>query len=584
MRWVSTLKKLLRFLKDCRKECIWGPIFKLLEAGFELFVPLVMAAIIDRGIASADRPYIGRMCGVLVALALVGLLCSVTAQYFAAKAATGFATKIRHALFSHVLGLSYADIDSLGASTMITRMTSDVNQLQNGINLALRLLLRSPFVVFGAMILAFTIDVSAAWIFAVAIPVLFAGVFAIILVTIPMYRRVQSRLDEITSATRQNLAGVRVLRAFRKEGEQAAEFFQRNQRLYRMQLQVGRFSNLLNPVTYVILNLAVVVLIQTGAVRVHSGMLTQGQVVALYNYMTQILVELIKFANLIITLTKSAACGNRVQGIFEISASQSPGTRKPPEGEHRGRVEFRQVSLTFPGGGAEAITDVDFVAEPGQTIGIIGGTGSGKSALISLIPRFYDATRGEVRVDGVDVKEFSTHALRGKIGVVTQKAVLFQGTIRSNLLWGNPEATEEELLDALELAQAMEFVKAKEGGLDAVVEQGGRNLSGGQRQRLTIARALVRRPEILILDDSASALDYATDAKLRSAIRTMPEPPTTFVVSQRAASIRHADLIFVLEDGKVAGRGTHQELLKNCSVYQEIYYSQFPKEAEFHGA
>ncbi len=578
------MKKLLRFLKDFRKECIWGPIFKLLEAGFELFVPLVMAAIIDRGIANADRPYIGRMCGVLVALALVGLLCSVTAQYFAAKAATGFATKIRHALFSHILGLSYSEIDHLGASTMITRMTSDVNQLQNGINLALRLLLRSPFVVFGAMILAFTIDMSAALIFAVAIPVLFAGVFAIILVTIPMYRRVQTRLDGITSATRENLTGVRVLRAFRKEKEQVAGFSQRNQRLYRMQLQVGRFSNLLNPVTYVILNLAVVVLIQTGAVRVNRGQLTQGQVVALYNYMTQILVELIKFANLIITMTKAAACGNRVQGIFEISASQAPGTRRLPTGKRQGRVEFRQVSLTFPGGSAEAISDVDFVAEPGQSIGIIGGTGSGKSALVSLIPRFYDATRGVVRVDGVDVKELSIQALREQIGVVPQKAVLFQGTVRSNLLWGNPEATDKDLMEALELAQAMEFVKTKDGGLDAAVEQGGRNLSGGQRQRLTIARALVRRPEILILDDSASALDYATDAKLRSAIRTMPEPPTTFVVSQRAASIRHADLIFVLEDGKVAGRGTHQELLESCSVYQEIYYSQFPKEAEFHGA
>lgn len=578
------MKKLLRFLKDFRKECIWGPIFKLLEAGFELFVPLVMAAIIDRGIANADRPYIGGMCGVLVALALIGLLCSVTAQYFAAKAATGFATKIRHALFSHILGLSYAEIDRLGASTMITRMTSDVNQMQNGINLALRLLLRSPFVVFGAMILAFTIDVSAALIFAVAIPVLFAGVFAIILITIPMYRQVQSRLDGITSAIRETLTGVRVLRAFRKEEEQVTEFSQRNQRLYRKQLQVGRFSNLLNPVTYVILNLAVVVLIQTGAVRVNRGQLTQGQVVALYNYMTQILVELIKFANLIITMTKAAACGNRVQAIFEISASQKPGTGRLPAGNRKGRVEFHQVGLTFPGGSAEAISDVDFVAEPGQTIGIIGGTGSGKSALVSLIPRFYDATRGVVRIDGVDVRELSIQDLREQIGVVPQKAVLFQGTIRSNLLWGNPEATDRDLMVALELAQAMEFVKTKEGGLDAVVEQGGRNLSGGQRQRLTIARALVRRPEILILDDSASALDYATDAKLRTAIRTMPEPPTTFVVSQRAASIRHADLIFVLEDGKVAGRGTHQELLESCPVYQEIYYSQFPKEAEFHGA
>ena len=575
------MKRLLVYLKAYRKECVLGPLFKLLEALFELFVPLVMTAIIDVGISSGDHRYILERCGLLALLAVVGLVCSITAQYFAAKAATGFSARLRSALFAHVQGLSYREIDTLGTATMITRMTSDVNQLQNGVNLALRLLLRSPFVVFGAMVMAFTIDVSGALVFAVAIPVLLAVVFAIILVTIPMYRKVQSHLDGVTAATRENLTGVRVLRAFRKEPEEVAEFSRRNQLLNRLQLRVGRISNLLNPVTYVVLNLAVVALLHTGALRVHAGSLTQGQVVALYNYMSQILVELIKFANLIITMTKAVACGNRIQGILAIQSSQVSGSRHPVEAL-RGQVEFRNAGITYGAAGAEALTGVSFLARPGQTIGIIGGTGSGKSTLVHFIPRFYDATQGQVLVDGVDVQELDLEELRQRIAVVPQKAVLFRGTIRSNLLWGQENATEEALQTALTVAQAMEIVQGKEQGLDAVVEQGGGNLSGGQRQRLTIARALVRQPEILILDDSASALDYATDAKLRAALGALPNPPTTFVVSQRAASIRHADWILVLEDGRVAGQGTHEVLLESCQVYQDIYNSQFRKEAGDH--
>lgn len=462
---------------------------------------------------------------------------------------------------------------------MITRMTSDVNQLQNGVNLALRLLLRSPFVVFGAMLMAFTIDVPGALVFAVAIPILLAVVFAIILVTIPMYQRVQSSLDGVTAATRENLNGVRVLRAFRKEPEEVEGFSQKNQFLNRLQLRVGRISNLLNPGTYVILNLAVVALLYTGAIRVNAGALTQGQLVALYNYMSQILVELIKFANLIITMTKAAACGNRIQDVFSVRPGQISGTCRP-KGELRGQVEFRHAAITYQKAGAEALSDVSFLARPGQTVGIIGGTGSGKSTLVNLIPRFYDATRGQVLVDGVDVQDWDMEALRRRIAVVPQKAVLFRGTIRSNLLWGREDATQAELQAALSVAQAMEIVQGKEQGMDAVVEQGGRNLSGGQRQRLTIARALVRQPEILILDDSASALDYATDARLRAAIGALENPPTTFVVSQRAASIRTADWILVLDDGRVVGQGTHEALLRTCEIYQEIYYSQFQKEVE----
>ena len=575
------MKGLLIYLKQYRKECVLGPLFKLLEALFELFVPLVMTSIIDVGIATGSRRYILERCGLLVLLAVVGLVCSITAQYFAARAATGFSARLRSALFAHLQRLSYREIDTLGSATMITRMTSDVNQLQNGVNLALRLLLRSPFVVFGAMVMAFTIDVPGATVFAVAIPVLLAVVFAIILVTIPMYRKVQNRLDGVTAATRENLTGVRVLRAFRKEQEELAEFSRRNRLLNQLQLRVGRISNLLNPVTYVILNLAVVALLRTGALRVNSGALTQGQVVALYNYMSQILVELIKFANLIITMTKAVACGNRIQSVFAMQSSQTSGSRHPEE-TLRGQVEFRNAGITYGVAGAEALSSVSFLARPGQTVGIIGGTGSGKSTLVNLIPRFYDATQGQVLVDGVDVRELNLEELRRRIAVVPQKAVLFRGTIRSNLLWGREDATEEELQAALTVAQAMEIVQGKDQGLDAEVQQGGGNLSGGQRQRLTIARALIRQPEILILDDSASALDYATDARLRAAIGALPNPPTTFVVSQRAASIRHADWILVLDDGRVVGQGTHETLLEQCPVYQEIYHSQFRKEAHSH--
>ena len=575
------MKGLLIYLKQYRKECVLGPLFKLLEALFELFVPLVMTSIIDVGIATGSRRYILERCGLLVLLAVVGLVCSITAQYFAARAATGFSARLRSALFAHLQGLSYREIDTLGSATMITRMTSDVNQLQNGVNLALRLLLRSPFVVFGAMVMAFTIDVPGATVFVVAIPVLLAVVFAIILVTIPMYRKVQNRLDGVTAATRENLTGVRVLRAFRKEQEEIAEFSRRNRLLNQLQLRVGRISNLLNPVTYVILNLAVVALLRTGALRVNSGALTQGQVVALYNYMSQILVELIKFANLIITMTKAVACGNRIQSVFAMQSSQTSGSRHPEE-TLRGQVEFRNAGITYGVAGAEALSSVSFLARPGQTVGIIGGTGSGKSTLVNLIPRFYDATQGQVLVDGVDVRELNLEELRRRIAVVPQKAVLFRGTIRSNLLWGREDATEEELQAALTVAQAMEIVQGKDQGLDAEVQQGGGNLSGGQRQLLTIARALIRQPEILILDDSASALDYATDARLRAAIGALPNPPTTFVVSQRAASIRHADWILVLDDGRVVGQGTHETLLEQCPVYQEIYHSQFRKEAHSH--
>ena len=574
------MKKLLTYLRPYRKECILGPLFKLLEALFELFVPLVMTDIIDIGLAAGDRSYIWSRCGVLVLLAVVGLASAITAQLFAARASTGFSAILRSRLFAHVQSLSYTELDSLGASTIITRMTSDVNQVQNGVNMALRLLLRSPFVVFGAMVMAFTIDVPAALVFAGVIPVLLAVVFAIILATVPMHRQVQAGLDQVTSATRENLTGVRVLRAFRKEQEEIQEFSRRNEALNRLQIRVGRISNLLNPVTYVILNLAVVILLQKGAVRVESGALTQGQVVALYNYMSQILVELIKMANLIITITKAVACGNRIQGVLQTESSQHSGAHQPGR---QGRVEFCQVSMAYHGAAAEAISRLSFVAEPGQTIGVIGGTGSGKTTLVNLIPRFYDTTQGQVRIDGQDVKSLDIQALRSSIAVVPQKAALFRGTIRSNLQWGNPQATEEEMTSALAIAQALDIVENKAGGLDAAVEQGGANFSGGQRQRLTIARALVRRPKILILDDSASALDYATDAKLRMAIAGLPNPPTTFIVSQRAASVRQADLILVLEDGHVVGQGKHQELMETCQVYREIYYSQFPKEAAANG-
>ncbi len=574
------MKKLLVYLKDYKKESVCAPLFKMLEATFELFVPLVMAAIIDNGIANRDMPYVLRMGALLIALGLIGLVCSITAQYFAAKAAVGFSTKLKHALFEHIQSLSFTEIDTLGTSTMITRMTSDANQVQNGVNMVLRLFLRSPFIVFGAMIMAFTIDVKAALIFVVTIPLLSVVVFGIMMITMPLYKKVQAYLDRVLGTTRENLTGARVIRAFNKEQEEIDSFEEKNSALANMQLFVGKISALTNPVTYVIINVATLVLLYTGAVRVDAGTITQGEVVALVNYMSQILIELVKLANLIITITKALACANRIESVFEIQSGmewEQKTENKPQEKEYV--VDFDHVSLTYAGASAESLTDIDFKVKKGETIGIIGGTGSGKSSLVNMIPRFYDATRGQVRIDGKDVREYSMEELRQKIGVVLQKAVLFQGTIRENLLWGKTDATEEELNRAIEIAQAKEFVDQKEGRLDAMVAQAGKNLSGGQRQRLTIARALVGNPEILILDDSASALDYATDAALRKAIRGMGKDMTVFIVSQRASSIQYADQIIVLDDGEMVGLGTHEQLLENCEVYQEIYYSQFPKEA-----
>lgn len=570
------MRKLLRFLKDYKKESILSPLFKLLEASFELFVPLVMAAIIDTGIGNKDGGFILKMCGILILLAIVGLTCSITAQYFAAKAAVGFATKVRHALFDHIQKLSYTEMDTAGTDTMITRMTSDINQAQSGVNMVLRLFLRSPFIVFGAMIMAFTIDVKAALIFVVTIPVLSVVVFGIMIITIPLFRRVQASLDKVLGVTRENLTGSRVIRAFNKEQEEIADFDESNERLTDVQLFVGKISALMNPLTYIIINVALVILIWTGAIQVNIGKISQGEVVALVNYMSQILVELVKLANLIITVTKAIACGNRVQSIFEMETSMVDGNGSKKE-DTGYTVEFHNVSMRYKGAGADTLTGIDFKAKPGDTIGIIGGTGSGKSSVVNLIPRFYDVTEGQVMVDGMDVREYKITDLRDKIGIVPQKAVLFAGTVRSNLAWGKEDATEEEMQQALSVAQAAEVVDKKDGKLDAEVEQGGKNFSGGQKQRLTIARALVKQPEILIMDDSSSALDYATDAKLRQAIHNMPNRPTVFIVSQRAASIMYADKIIVLDDGTVAGAGTHEELLKDCSVYQEIYYSQFKR-------
>ena len=576
------MRKLLVYLKDYKKESALAPLFKMLEAAFELFVPLVVAAIIDKGITTGDSGYVLRMGLILISLGIVGLVCSITAQYFAAKAAVGFSTKLKHALFGHIQSLSFTEIDTLGTSTMITRMTSDTNQVQNGVNMVLRLFLRSPFIVFGAMIMAFTIDVKAAMIFVVTIPLLSIVVFGIMILTMPMYRKVQANLDRVLGSTRENLTGARVIRAFNKEQEETEHFEKENAALADMQLFVGKISALTNPVTYIIINAATIILLYTGAVRVDEGSITQGEVVALVNYMSQILIELVKLANLIITVTKALACANRIESVFEMQSSmewkEAPESNGKAEGDLS--VEFDHVSLTYAGAGAESLTDIDFRAKRGQTIGIIGGTGSGKSSLVNMIPRFYDATKGEVRVDGRNVKDYSMEELREKIGVVLQKAVLFQGTIRENLLWGKGDATEEELWQAVETAQAREFVEQKEGKLDATVAQEGRNLSGGQRQRLTIARALVGHPDILILDDSASALDYATDAALRKAIKELEGEMTVFIVSQRASSIRYADQIIVLDDGCMVGIGTHEELLQSCEVYQEIYYSQFPKEKE----
>ena len=571
------MRKLLKYMRGYGKECVLGPLFKLLEASFELLIPLVVAAIVDTGIGNNDRGYVVKMCLVMVLLGLVGFGCAVTAQFFAAKAAVGFATRLRHAVLKRIMGLSYTQIDTVGTSTMITRMTSDINQVQNGVNLTLRLLLRSPFVVFGAMIMAFSIDFDAALTFAGLIPVLCVVVFGIMLITMPQYRRVQAALDKVTAATRQNLTGVRVLRAFTMEAAEIDSFEGSTADLQHRQQKAGRISNLMNPLTLVAVNLAVVLLIQVGARKTDAGILTQGLVIALYNYMSQILVELVKMANLIITMTKAAACAGRVQSVLEIGQAQENGTRDGAS--LSGKVEFRNVTAKYEGAAEASVEGISFTALPGQTVGVIGGTGSGKTTLINLIPRLYDAFSGDVLLDGVNVREFDLVSLRRSIGIVPQKSVLFQGTIRKNLCWGKADATDAELWAALETAQAYEVVKSREGELDAPVEQGGANFSGGQRQRLAIARALVRKPSILILDDSASALDYATDAKLRMAIRNMEHPPTTFIVSQRAASVRYADLILVLDDGRLVGIGKHDQLLETCTVYQEIYYSQFPKEA-----
>lgn len=574
---VINLKKLLVHIKQYRKESLLGPLFKLMEALFELFVPLVIASIIDNGISGGDRAHVIRMCLVLVVLGIIGLCFSITAQYFAAKASVGFSKNLRHELFKHIESLSYSEIDQVGNSTLITRMTSDINQIQTGVNLTLRLLLRSPFVVFGAMIMAFTINFKAALIFAVTIPVLSVVVFGIMLWCIPLYKKVQQKLDGVLGKTRENLTGVRVIRAFCKENEEIEEFESRNALLCAAQKFVGRISALMNPVTYVIINLAIIVLIHTGALQVNSGEISQGDVVALYNYMSQILVELIKLANLIISLTKCVACGNRVQALFEIKSSLDV-KGKNPEIKGDTAVEFRGVSLRYKNAGDDSLTDMNFSVKRGETVGIIGGTGSGKSSLVNMIPRFYDATAGEVLVDGVDVKSYTLEELRSKIGIVPQKAVLFRGTIRENMQWGKNDASDAEIMKAALTAQAADVIESK-GGLNFEIEQGGKNLSGGQRQRFTIARALVKNPEILILDDSASALDFATDAALRKAIRSMESNPTVFIVSQRTSSIQHADKIIVMEDGKIAAIGKHEELLRSCPVYNEIYSSQFKKEA-----
>lgn len=569
------MKKLLIYLRGYEKETVLAPLFKMLEALFELFVPLVMAAVIDVGIAGNDKGYILRNCLLLVALGIIGLVCSITAQYFAAKAATGCSTVLRKELFRHIQSLSYTEMDHIGTSTLVTRMTSDINQVQSGINLVLRLFLRSPFIVFGAMVMAFTVDAKAAWIFVIAIPLLAVVVFGIMIWTMPMYRRVQAALDQVLGLTRENLTGVRVIRAFRMEKKEEQRFEESNEQLTSLQKFVGRISGLMNPITYVIVNGAVILLLYTGAIRVNIGLLTQGEVVALVNYMNQILVELVKLANLIITVTKAIACGNRIESVLEIPCSMKDGTEALDE--KITSLTFSHVGLTYEGAGTESLTDLDFEVHEGETIGIIGGTGSGKTSLVNLIPRFYDTTAGEIRLNGKAIGTYQKELLRKKIGVVPQKAVLFQGTIRENLQWGKKDASEEDLWQALSIAQAKDFVEAKEGGLEAMVAQGGNNLSGGQRQRLTIARALVRKPDILILDDSASALDFATDAALRKAIREMETRPIVLIVSQRTSSILHADQILVLDDGRIVGKGTHEELLKNCEVYQEIYYSQFEK-------
>lgn len=574
------MKKLLVYLKGYIKESILGPLFKLLEASFELFVPIIIKSIVDIGIGQADTGYIVKMCLLLVLLGVVGMICSITAQYFAAKASVGFVTKLRHALFKHIGNLSYTEIDTLGTSSMITRMTSDMNQVQSGVNLTLRLLLRSPFIVFGAMLMAFTVDANAAVTFVVAIPALCVVVFAIMLLSIPLYKKVQQRLDKVLNSTRENLSGTRVIRAFRLEDKEIIEFDERNEQLTATQKFVGGISALMNPFTYVIINLAIIWLIHIGAIRVSTGLLTQGAVLALYNYMSQILVELIKFANLIISITKAVASGNRISAVLDVDSSlvEKESLNQNTLSEYA--VEFRNVGLKYKNASDESLTNIDFSVRHGDVVGIIGGTGSGKTSLVNLIPRFYEATSGEVVLDGINVKNYPLESLRNKIGVVPQKAVLFKGSIRENMKWGNKEASDEEIMDAITIAQAGEIVAQKKEGLDFIIEQGGKNLSGGQRQRFTIARALVRKPKILILDDSASALDFATDAALRKALREMPGNPTVFIVSQRTSSIQHADKIIVLDDGQIVGIGKHEQLLESCDVYSEIYDSQFKKEAK----
>lgn len=574
------MKKLWKYMRDYRREGILAPLFKLLEASLELLVPLVMAQIIDIGIANGERGFILSRCGILAALAAVGLVCSITAQYFAAKASVGFAAKLRSTLFKHIQSLSYSKLDTQGTGTLIARITGDINQVQSGMNLALRLLLRSPFVVFGAMIMAFTIDIKAALVFVVTIPLLSIVVFGIMLWSIPMYKKVQARLDKVLGITRENLSGVRVIRAFCKEDEERREFGERNAALTKLQLIVGRVSAAMNPATYIMINLGIAVLIYVGALRVDSGILTQGQVVALYNYMSQILVELVKLASLIITITKALACAGRVSAALDVESNMHGADTMPKEIDTDEEVRFENVEFSYATGGEPALSGISFSVKKGETMGIIGGTGSGKSSLVSLIPRFYDATGGQVYIKGNDVKDYPLGALREMVGMVPQKAVLFKGTIRENLRWGSADATEKEMEQALSDAQALEIVKAKPEGLDSPVAQNGKNLSGGQRQRLTIARALIKKPEILILDDSASALDYATDLALRRSLAALSYKPTVFIVSQRASSILHADKIAVLDEGKMVGLGTHDELMQTCPVYREIYYSQYEQEVK----
>lgn len=575
------MKQILKYLKEYKKECICAPLFKLLEASFELIVPLVMAAIIDNGITASDKPYIWKMGGVLVLLAAVGLVSSVTAQYFAAKAAVGFSTKLRHILFEKIESLSFSKMDTVGTSTLITRMTSDINQVQSGVNLVLRLFLRSPFIVFGAMAMAFTVNVRAAMVFVVTIPLLSIVVFSVMAASLPLYKKVQSSLDTVLSHTRENLEGTRVIRAFNKQNDEIDSFNSDNELLTNMQQVVGRISALTNPLTFIIINIATIAVIVSGGKQVYAGILTQGEVVALVNYMSQILVELIKLANLIVQVTKAVACGNRIADVLSIP-SKLPEKNPKLIGAKDGapEVEFDHVCMTYEGAADETLTDISFTVQKGQTIGIIGGTGSGKSSLVNLIPRFYDATKGTIRIQGNDINDYDAVQLRDKIGVVMQKAVLFAGTIADNLRWGKNDATEEEMWKALDIAQATEVVKGKEGGLDYMIEQGGKNLSGGQKQRLTIARAVVKDPDILILDDSASALDFATDASLRAALKNMHGDKTIFIVSQRTSSIQFADNIIVLDDGQMVGFGPHEELLETCETYKEIYDSQFKKESD----